>query len=418
VLCIDVEPDARSVPMPNPEPRLKGFEAILPEIHAVRARLASSSGRPCALTWFLRMDLQVAIAYGGARFIADRYRSDLAQLEAAGDELGVHTHSYRREDGLGWVQDQADAEHVAQCARTSLDAYRDAFGRSCRAYRHGDRFMSSRLASVLADEGVRVDLTLEPGAPALPGLLKSEENRGMIPHVPRDRVAPYVAAPADVFEPGAGDLLVIPLTTSVRFTADTPPGAEVPFSTMVLWSPPREFAAMLDARLADPNLTHLAFAIRSDLPLHAYAWSWFRANVDHLCAHPLAAEVAWVTASRARELLLPRAASAVGVRRWPDGPAAAAALSVMTASLSDGLRDVERELADERARHAADVEALRLALGAAEGRATALEGRLARLEEARRRLEAGLAEVRATTWWRLHERLLPVLRPLRRIRGR
>jgi hypothetical protein len=90
----------------------------------------------------------------------------------------------------------------------------------------------------------------------------------------------------------------------------------------------------------------------------------------------------------------------------------------MTASLSDGLRDVERELADERARHAADVEALRVALAAAEARATALDARLGRVEEERRRLEADLAEVRATTWWRLHERFLPVLRPLRRIRRR
>jgi hypothetical protein len=40
------------------------------------------------------------------------------------------------------------------------------------------------------------------------------------------------------------------------------------------------------------------------------------------------------------------------------------------------------------------------------------------VEEERRRLEADLAEVRATTWWRLHERFLPVLRPLRRIRRR
>ena len=416
VLCIDVEPDVRSVPMPDPEPRLRGFEALLAQIDAVRTRLASSSGRPCALTWFLRMDLQVAVAYGSARFIVDRYRADLAHLAAAGDELGVHTHSYRWQDGVGWVQDQADVEHVAHCARSSLDAYRDVFGQPCRAYRHGDRFMSSQLASVLVDNGVRVDLTLEPGLPAVPGLVSTEQNRGLIPHVPRDRVAPHVADPDDVFEPGDSKLLVIPLTTSVRFTEDTVPG-QVPFSTLLLWSPPREFAAMLDARLADPELTHLAFAIRSDLPLHRHAWSWFQANIDHLCARPLAAELAWVTATRARELLLPRVTAATGAPRWPDDAAAAAALSALAASLSEGLRDVERELAAERARHA-DVKALRTERDAAKARGADLERELARMENGRRMLETCLEEVRATTWWRLHDRLLPVLRPLSRLRRR
>jgi hypothetical protein len=124
------------------------------------------------------------------RFIADRYQADLAQLVRVGDELGLHAHSYRWQDGLGWVQDQADAEHVAHCARTSFDAYREAFGRPCRAYRHGDRFMSSSLAWVLADSDVHVDLTLEPGESAVAGLDRTEQNRGLIPHVPRDRVAP------------------------------------------------------------------------------------------------------------------------------------------------------------------------------------------------------------------------------------
>lgn len=404
VLCIDVEPDARDVPMPDPEPRLPGLESLLPRIDAVRARLASSSGRPCALTWFLRMDLQVAIAYGSARFIADRYPADLAHLVAAGDELGLHTHSYRWQDGRGWVQDQADAEHVAHCALTALDAYRDVFGQSCRAYRHGDRFMSRQLGSVLVDNGVRVDLTLEPGTPARPGLVRTEQNTGLIPHVPRDRVAPYVADPKDVFEPGDSELLVIPLTNSVRFTEDRAPGDDVPFSTLVLWSQPREFAAMLDARLADPNLTHLAFAIRSDLPLHPLLWSWFQANIEHLCTGPLATELAWVTASRARELLLPRVTATMGAPRWPDDSAAAAALSTLAASLSGGLRDAEAQLAAERARYAADVEALRTELGAAEVRGADLE--------------THLAEMRATSWWRLHDRLLPVLRPLSGIRRR
>jgi hypothetical protein len=404
VLCIDVEPDPRRVPMPDPEPRFPGFEALLSQIDAVRARLAASTGRPCALTWFLRMDLQMVIAYGSARFIADRYPADLARLRAAGDELGVHPHSYRWQDGLGWVQDHADAEHVALCTRTSLDAYRDVFGQSCRAYRHGDRFMSSSLASVLVDHGVRVDLTLEPGEPALPGLVPTEQNRGLIPHVPRDRGAPYVADPENVFEPGESELLVIPLTTSVRFTGEASPGDTVPFSRLVLWSPPREFAAMLDARLVDPRLTHLAFAIRTDLPLDSRAWSWFQANIDHLCGHPLAREVEWVTASRARELLLPRAQSAAGAPRWPDDSAAAAALSRLTASLSDGLRHIELELVDAHARHAAEVEALRVELGD--------------LERQLIQAQTRLAEMRATTWWRLHDRLLPVLRLLGRSRRR
>jgi hypothetical protein len=121
-----------------------------------------------------------------------------------------------------------------------------------------------------------------------------------------------------------------------------------------------------------------------------------------------------VTASRARELLLPPATAAVDAPRWLDDSAAATALSVLAASLNGGLREVEQELAAERVRHATDVEALR----AAEAQAADLEQRLARTDAERRRLEADLAKVRATTWWRVHDRLLPVLRPLVGIGGR
>jgi hypothetical protein len=272
--------------------------------------------------------------------------------------------------------------------------------------------MSGRLAAMLADGDVRVDLTPEPGEPALPGLDGTEQNRGLIPHVPRNRVAPHFPGRDGALGDGTNQLLVIPLTTSVGFSGHETARAAVPFSTLRLWLPPREFAAMLEARLTDPGLTHLAFAIRSDLPLHPREWEWFQANLRHLCAHPLATDLSWVSASHARELLLPRATPVAEAAGWPDDHAAAAALKVLAASLSSGVRETEQELTHARARHATDMEALRSSLRAAQAQSADLGQRLAGSEKERRRLEADLSKVRATTWWRLHDRLLPMLRPL------
>ena len=148
VLCVDVEPDLRRPSVPSAV-TWGGFERLVADVDRLRKRLAEPSGRPAQIGWFLRMDPQVEVVHGSVEWVAARYRDELEVLTEAGDELGLHPHSWRW-DGAGWCSDQS-ADWVAHCAHAALDGYERAFGEPCRSYRHGDRFTSPALVALLRD---------------------------------------------------------------------------------------------------------------------------------------------------------------------------------------------------------------------------------------------------------------------------
>jgi hypothetical protein len=422
VLCVDVEPDARCIAVPGP-PAWSGFErfaAVAPEL---RDRLAEASGRPAQLSWFLRMDPQIDVAYGSACWVADRYRAELAALAGAGDELGIHSHNWRWEGGE-WISDQGDPAWVAQCTSTSLRAYEASFGRPCPSYRGGDRYFDAAVFGQLRDHGVAVDLSVEPGVPEVPGLVPVERSTGRIPGVPAGLDRPYVPAADDplVSSTTLDDLLVIPLTSSTSFQDGDPAASSPPVATLTLWSPPRLFSAAFERRMEDEP-SHLAFAVRSDVGLSETAWPWFHHNV-RLVADRLGATARWCTPTEAAALLRSQEASAAG--RTPSAPADAVEAGKR---LEAAVRDAEIALLDgDRARRALEEEVARQAASLAEVAAVAgerlavlddLQVELARLraevagyaEEAvvlRRAAADGaaaerlLGEVLATRWWRLH----------------
>jgi hypothetical protein len=403
VLCIDVEPDPRHVPVPAAEDWL-GFRRVLELIGPLRDLLAASSGRPAQLGWFLRMDPQIEVAYGDVGWVARAYGGDLARLVQIGDELGLHPHSWRWVEG-GWVSDQADAAWVAHCADVSLDAYADAFGEPCRAYRHGDRFTSESLLAHLVTRGIAVDLTPEPGLPESTGLAPEEPTTGTLPAVPVER-----SRARRIALPDAGAVTVVPLTTapSLGQALDGSPFAS---ETLALWTPPRLFAARLEARLQDPALDHLAFAIRSELPLHAAAWSFFERNLAHL-SQRLGDRMEWVTPSTAAARVDPD----WGGAGWPTQTEVSTMLASYGSDVETAIRLLEHELASlqlrsasERTRSDATIESLRRSIDDGDSRTHQLEQDVTALA-------ATLDEVRDTLTWRLHDRLLPVLRVLARLR--
>src|SRR4051794_15451026 len=72
VLCIDVEPDPRVLD-PATTPPWDGFERLIERLPALRQRLAEATGKPAAFTWALRMDPQVAEAFGSPSWLAEKY---------------------------------------------------------------------------------------------------------------------------------------------------------------------------------------------------------------------------------------------------------------------------------------------------------------------------------------------------------
>ncbi|MGH9187543.1 MAG: hypothetical protein ACRD0U_17295, partial [Acidimicrobiales bacterium] len=213
VLCIDVEPDAR-VPDGRRPAALDGFDALLKGIGPLRELVAAESGQPARFTWCLRMDPQIAECYGSAAALAHRYEHEFADLVAAGDEIGLHPHCGRWVDGA-WVADHADSGWVQHCAGLALRSYDETFGHPCAAYRQGDRFMSTALANQLDVAGIAVDLTVEPGFPAMRGLAPGETTTGWLPDTRGVPGHAYRPSPGDFRAPDPDrddGLLMVPLT--------------------------------------------------------------------------------------------------------------------------------------------------------------------------------------------------------------
>lgn len=369
VLCVDLEPDDRELAVPS-APSWPGADALLADDAWLRDAMGD---RSAPVNWFVRCDPQVEACHGSADWALERYAARLDALAATGDEVGLHPHNWRwHADGRRWSVDNGDdwAEH---CVEVALAGYERVLGRPCRAYRHGDRFMSDAIARRLLASSVEVDLTLEPGPPAVRDAVPGVPTSGITPHVDQALVRPFQPSPDDFTVPDErsdGRLTMVPLTTGLVAHGPAP-------ETAYLWREPEAFAAQLDLLLLDTRRRHLAFAIRSDMALP----SWWRTNIERNL-RVLAARVPalrWVPATEA----------ARATRRAPDddehdpGP-----LGALVAAFE--------ERAAQVARSEAELAALRVAVAD---------------------LDTRLAAMEATITWRTRNRLLPVLRRVRRPRS-
>jgi len=273
VLCVDVEPDTREIELG--EQAWLGFERLLERLPELRRRLGVLVRGGVRISWFVRADPQVEIVHGSAGWAFERFATELETLRRAGDEIALHVHAWRR-DKDGWLVDHGDAQWVTRCVLTGLEAYRSAFGSAPASYRGGDRFITGEVVAMLESAGVSADVTLEPRMPPAAGLTSYERTTGALPDYTRAPTRVYRASREDFLRPSepARHLTMIPLT---------PGGPE----TLYPWMHPPQFAERLFDRVREPDLTHLAFALRSDLALNDREWEQMLANLE-IVPHVLA----------------------------------------------------------------------------------------------------------------------------------
>lgn len=223
LICVDIEPDLRLVD-PIAQVDWLGFERAAPLIEQLRPRMESATGRPAHVSWFLRMDPQVAHVYGDAGWAAKRYRRDFDSFLAAGDELGIHLHTWKWDDDKSaWKQDFADQSWVTHCVESAFAAFESAFGTTCRAFRFGDRWMNDETMHLIERLGATSDSTIEPGRV---GTETPDEYIGTFhdySDVPR---YPYRPSRADFMSPKPEpvlDIVVIPVQSVPASWATTPP---------------------------------------------------------------------------------------------------------------------------------------------------------------------------------------------------
>ena len=368
--CIDSEPDPRLVREPEP---WVGFRTTAWLASMIRDRLAASSGLDAHLAWLFRMDLGIEEVYGSMAWGLEAHEREVSELLAAGDEIGVHPHGWRH-DAAGWFIEAADHSWLAACTDAALSSYRETFGRACPSHRFGEGMLVPAVLRTLREHDVAVDLTVEPGYPERPtppehgerlaGLLPSSENTPDVPYWAGDDPHTPSATPRTP--------LMVPITSGIEVAAHFVDGRVLPVGKpekVSLWTDPRRFASMLDDAL-DRRPGHIAFAIRTDLALRP-AWEHALANLDTICAHPLAPSLEWVTPAVAAERLASVAAAAADARpawhsarghRWSGGvddvgARGGADLAAIDALIEEATRLVGREQELERALEAANASA-------------------------------------------------------------
>jgi hypothetical protein len=290
VVCLDVEPDLRVLER-GVAGRWAGFEELLPRVDSLRGRVADLTRAPASFSWFLRMDPQVADTFGSPGWAVEHYATTLAELESHGDELGVHTHTWRWDGGADTYVRDHDPAWEEHCVDVSLRTFETAFGRPCPAHRAGDRIMTGGMLRSLEAGRVAVDLTAEPDTPPQGGLEPGEIVTGVTTDYRGVPMTPYRSSP-DAFpaaDPAArSGPLLIPLTSGLL-------GADGALKPLNLYLIPSLFARRLlrVTRMASPPV--LAFSIRTD-PGAVRAWSYIRRNLEHLARLP---GVRFVTAGAA-----------------------------------------------------------------------------------------------------------------------
>ena len=268
--------------------RLQRLAERLPEL---RERLAELTGTPPALTWFLRMDPQVAETWGSPAWAAEAYWEALSGFVASGDELGLHTHTWRWDTGSGeWFADYKDPAWSEHCLSMGLETFAAAFGRPCRSHRGGDHFLNGTMLARLEAAGVKSDLTIEPGWPPA-GPPGGERAAGMLPDYRKVPLRPYrsdpTAFPAPV--PGADGPLLIPLFS---------PPARRRRHRLPLPPDSGHFASRLAFELTWRTPPVAALVLRSDAALGS--WDAVAGNLEHLARHR---RMPFLTASAAAERL-------------------------------------------------------------------------------------------------------------------
>jgi hypothetical protein len=213
VICIDVEPDLRAID-PNVAADWIGFEKTFEFFGALRPRLEAVTGSAAHFSWFVRMDPQIAHTYRDPAWPIGRYRRIFDHVAARGDEIGLHTHSWRWDEGFaGWISDMGNQEWVDYCIRMSFAAFEQALNRPCQSFRFGDHWMNNATLELVERLGACFDLTAEPGQMSL---FITEPYTGSPPDyslVPREPYRPSKLNFAECSDSRSRGLWEVPLST-------------------------------------------------------------------------------------------------------------------------------------------------------------------------------------------------------------
>lgn len=316
LILVDCEPDPRLVRRDRLAKWL-GFERLYEVLSDRREALGAHTCAPAHFSWFWRMDLQVEVAYGGADWALRTYAHHLDECERIGDEIGVHAHAWRWDDGHNeWVADHGSPEVVEKCVRHSCAAFEQALRRTCEIFRFGDGWIDEATLQLLEELGVRIDLTIEPGHGGVPSLVATERTTGSIPDRRGTPRWPYRPSRLDFRKPDENretGIWCLPVTTGAyrtwpergrRMSLDAWREAwPLKRTTLHLGMRSDLFQTIFDRAVSSGRRPYAAMPVRTDAGAHAGMLACVRRNLDAMLNHRLANRFAFVTPTEGLRML-------------------------------------------------------------------------------------------------------------------
>jgi hypothetical protein len=317
LLIIDCEPDSR-YPQPATAGRWLGLENLFGFLSEQRRLLAERTATPARFSWFWRMDPQIEVAHGAARWAVENYGSLIKTAEQHGDEMGLHIHGWRWDATLtNWVADHGNDAWMEHCIRSSFSEFERSFDRRCGVVRMGDGWFSNQATRMLEQQGVCIDLTLEPDMPASQSLVPEEIATGIIPDrsgIPHRIYHPSLSDFRAADQDGVTRLWMLPVTTGrapkrrrgwAKFLPKMLAPPELELVQLNLSHSPRRFVPIFERAISQGERPYAAICLRSDggypRPLKA-----IERNIRYMLRHRHAGRFVFVTPTHALGLLRER----------------------------------------------------------------------------------------------------------------
>lgn len=180
-----------------------GIEFGVPLMLNVFRGYQDSFGNSVKLTWFVRVDNQLAMLYGDAGYILGRFKKFWHERINHGDEIAFHPHLYRIEGGR-WRQETRGG-YLDIDIRQSYKAMQQK-GFIPVSSRIGEAYHSTPIMLLLNELGIKVDST------AMPGRIRKDGERNLDWEITPNH--PYHPSRDDYRQPGSDalDILEVPMS--------------------------------------------------------------------------------------------------------------------------------------------------------------------------------------------------------------
>lgn len=294
ILAMDVEPTPHHA-VTGAREEWDGFLACVELLGEQRRRIMENTGRPLRVTWCLRMDEQVRRAYGSISWAAETFADVIRELEALGDEFGIHNHAYRQDPEGNWFEDFTDSKAIGRDLNEAAAAFKETIGYRPTVFSFGACWLDQLTVRALEKAGFAFVLSIPPGRSASPALPPDIGTYPDFRSVPRE---PYHPDQRDFRRRGrwpfARKLWMMPVASSCAFH----PGEWHPTDgkghlaeQLNIGMHPSFVQPVLDVLLNRQAGVIVAVGRTGDVSVPEVGAD-FRANLEYLCSHPAISRIA------------------------------------------------------------------------------------------------------------------------------